>query len=70
VYLVGKGYTDAPVAEGDQLAVEITDTGGEGDGIARVEGFTIFVAGADEGEEIEVSVTDVKPNFAFAERVD
>ncbi len=70
VYLVGKGYTDAPVAEGDQLAVEITDTGGEGDGIARVEGFTIFVAGADEGEAIEVSVTDVKPNFAFAERVD
>ncbi|NHX35244.1 MULTISPECIES: 23S rRNA (uridine(2552)-2'-O)-methyltransferase [Halolamina] len=70
VYLVAKGYTDAPVAEGDRLTVEISDTGGEGDGIARVEGFTVFVSGAEEGEEIEVSVTDVKPNFAFAERVD
>ncbi len=70
VYLVAKGYTTAPVSEGDQLTVEITGTGGEGDGIAKVDGFTVFVSGADEGEELEVSVTDVKPNFAFAERLD
>ena len=70
VYLVAKGYTTAPVSEGDQLTVEITGTGEEGDGIAKVEGFTVFVSDADEGEEIEVSVTDVKPNFAFAERLD
>jgi len=70
VFLVGKGYTTAPVSEGDQLTVEITDTGEEGDGIAKVEAFTVFVSGADEGEKVEVSITDVKPNFAFAERVD
>ena len=70
IYLVAKGYTTAPVAEGDQLTVEITDTGEEGDGIAKVESFTVFVAGADEGEDVEVTITDVKPNFAFAERVD
>jgi 23S rRNA (uridine2552-2'-O)-methyltransferase len=70
VYLVGKGYTDTPVAEGDRLTVEITDTGEEGDGIAKVEGYTLFVGGADEGEVVEVTVTDLKPNFGFAERVD
>ena len=70
IYLVAKGYTTAPVAEGDQLTVEITDTGEEGDGIAKVESFTVFVAGAEEGEDVEVRITDVKPNFAFAERVD
>jgi len=70
VYLVGKGFTRAPVAEGDRLTVEITDTGEEGDGIAKVEGYTLFVGGADVGEEIEVTVTDLKPNFGFAERVD
>jgi 23S rRNA (uridine2552-2'-O)-methyltransferase len=70
VYLVAKGYTTAPLSEGDQLTVEITSTGEEGDGIAKVDGFTVFVSGADEGEELEVSVTDVKPNFAFAERLD
>jgi 23S rRNA (uridine2552-2'-O)-methyltransferase len=70
VYLVGKGYTTAPISAGDQLTVEITDTGSEGDGIAKVEEFTLFVSGADEGEEVDVAVTDVKPNFGFAERVD
>ncbi|MFW5939203.1 MAG: SAM-dependent methyltransferase [Halolamina sp.] len=70
VYLVGKGYTTAPVAAGETLTVEIVDTGDEGDGIAKIEEYTIFVAGADVGEQIEVSITDVKPTFAFAERVD
>jgi len=70
VYLIGKGYTTAPVSEGDQLSVDITDTGSEGDGIATVEAFTLFVPGADEGEQVEVAVTDVKPTFGFAERVD
>jgi 23S rRNA (uridine2552-2'-O)-methyltransferase len=70
VYLIGKGHTTAPISKGDRFTVEITDTGSEGDGIAKVDEFTLFVAGAQEGEEIEVSVTDVKPTFGFAERVD
>jgi 23S rRNA (uridine2552-2'-O)-methyltransferase len=70
VYLVGKGYTDVPVTEGDTLTVDITDTGGEGDGIAKVEGYTLFVSGTEKGETVEVTVTDVKPKFGFAERVD
>jgi 23S rRNA (uridine2552-2'-O)-methyltransferase len=70
VYLVGKGYTTAPVSEGETLTVDIVDTGDEGDGIAKVDEFTVFVGGADEGETVEVSITDVKPNFAFAERLD
>jgi 23S rRNA (uridine2552-2'-O)-methyltransferase len=70
VYLVGKGFTTAPVTEGDELTVEITDTGEEGDGIAKVEQFTVFVADAEKGEEIDIEITDVKPNFAFAERLD
>ncbi|MFB6087130.1 MAG: SAM-dependent methyltransferase [Haloarculaceae archaeon] len=70
LYLVAKNRITAPVAAGDRLTVDVTDTGEEGDGIARVEGFTVFVAGADEGETVEVSITDVKPRFAFAERLD
>jgi len=70
LYLVAKGYLTAPVAAGDELTVEITDEGREGDGIARVEGFTVFVADADVGEEVEIRIEDVKPRFAFAERLD
>ena len=70
LYLVGKGRVTAPVAEGDRLEVDIEDEGEEGDGIAKVEGYTLFVPGADAGETVEVRVTDLKPRFGFAERVD
>ncbi len=70
VYLVGKGFLTAPVAAGDELEVDIVDTGSEGDGIARVEGFTVFVSGASEGETVRVRISDVKPKFAFADPVE
>jgi 23S rRNA (uridine2552-2'-O)-methyltransferase len=59
----------APVEEGDRIEVEIIDEGSEGDGVAKVETYTLFVPGADEGETVEVEVTEVKPRFGFAELV-
>ena len=70
LYLVGKGRMTAPVEPGDELVVAITDTGDEGDGIAKVEEYTLFVRNADEGEEVAVRVEDVKPRFGFAARLD
>jgi 23S rRNA (uridine2552-2'-O)-methyltransferase len=70
LFLVGKGRLTAPVAAGDRLEVDVVDEGDEGDGIAKVDGYTLFVAGADAGETVEVRVTDVKPRFGFAELVD
>ena len=70
LYLVGKGRMTAPVEPGDELVVAITDTGDEGDGIAKVEEYTLFVRNADEGEEVAVRVEDVKPRFGFADRLD
>ncbi|WP_096393949.1 23S rRNA (uridine(2552)-2'-O)-methyltransferase [Halorubrum trapanicum] len=69
VYLVAKGYTTSPVAEGDRVEVTVEEEGDEGDGIAYVEGYTLFVDG-DVGETLTVEVTDVKPRFGFAEPVD
>ncbi|PSP39303.1 23S rRNA (uridine(2552)-2'-O)-methyltransferase, partial [Halobacteriales archaeon QH_2_66_30] len=70
LYLVAKNRLTAPVREGDVLAVEIEDIGDEGDGIARVEGFTLFVSGVEEGETLEVRVDDVKPRYGFAQPVE
>ena len=70
LFLVGKRRLTAPVAAGDRLKVDVVDEGDEGDGIAKVDGYTLFVAGADAGETVEVRVTDVKPRFGFAELVD
>ena len=69
LYLVGKNYLTAPVRAGDELTVEIEDVGSEGDGVAKVEGFTLFVPDTEAGETVEVRVTDVKPRFGFAERL-
>jgi 23S rRNA (uridine2552-2'-O)-methyltransferase len=70
LFLVAKGRLTAPVREGDRLEVDIEDVGREGDGIAKVDGYTLFVPGAEEGETLEVRVDDLKPRFGFAERVD
>jgi 23S rRNA (uridine2552-2'-O)-methyltransferase len=70
LYLVAKGYLTAPVAAGDELTVAVVDRGDEGDGIARVEGFTVFVPGAGPGDRVDVRIDEVKPRFAFAERLD
>jgi 23S rRNA (uridine2552-2'-O)-methyltransferase len=67
LYLVAKGFLTAPVREGDQLEVTIEDVGSEGDGIAKVDGYTLFVAGAETGDTLTVRVDDVKPNFGFAQ---
>ncbi|NEU55363.1 SAM-dependent methyltransferase [Halorussus sp. MSC15.2] len=69
VYLVGKGRMTAPVEAGDVVEVEIVDEGSEGDGVAKVEEYTLFVSGTEQGETVEVEVTEVKPRFGFAEPV-
>ena len=58
---------DKPVSEGDVVEVEIDDLGSKGDGIARVEGFVVFVPGGEVGETYDVEVTSVGNKFAFAE---
>ncbi|MFC7018625.1 MULTISPECIES: RlmE family RNA methyltransferase [Haloarcula] len=70
LYLVAKNRLTAPVREGDVVEVTIEDVGAEGDGIAKVENFTVFVSGAADGETLAVRVDDVKPRYAFAEPVE
>src|SRR6056297_2867055 len=70
IYFIGKGRLTASVRPGDELEVEITDVGSEGDGIASVDGYRLFVSGAEDGETVAVRVEDVKPNFGFAQRLD
>jgi 23S rRNA (uridine2552-2'-O)-methyltransferase len=70
VYLVAKGLNTAPVAAGDRVEVTVEELGDEGDGIAYVEGYSLFVPDADVGDTATVEVDEAKPRFGFAERVD
>ncbi|WP_254861555.1 23S rRNA (uridine(2552)-2'-O)-methyltransferase [Halovivax gelatinilyticus] len=70
LYVLGIDRLTAPVRVGDELDVEIVDAGSEGDGIAAVDGFRLFVPDAEPGESVRIRVEDVKPTFGFAERLD
>jgi 23S rRNA (uridine2552-2'-O)-methyltransferase len=70
LYMVAKGRLTATVRAGDRLEVAIEGVGDEGDGLAKVDGYTLFVPDAEPGETVEIEVVDVKPRFGFGERVD
>jgi predicted RNA-binding protein with TRAM domain len=58
-----------PVSVGDTVDVLIEGQGGQGDGIAKIESFVVFVKGARRGERCSVKITDVKRTFATGEKV-
>ncbi|MBW9221633.1 TRAM domain-containing protein [Methanothermococcus sp. SCGC AD-155-C09] len=60
---------NVPVVEGKEYDVTIEDVGRGGDGIARIEGFVIFVPNTTKGETLTIKITSVKEKFAFAERL-
>jgi predicted RNA-binding protein with TRAM domain len=60
----------APVNEGEEYDVKIEDTGRDGDGITKIEGFVIFVSGAKVGDEVKIRITSTRRNFALAEVVE
>lgn len=46
--------------------VEIEDIGSEGEGIGKIEGFSLFVKDALPGDRAKVRLTKVKKNYAYA----
>ena len=58
-----------PVKEGNTYTVKIESTGREGDGIAKIDGFVIFIPGAKVGEEIDVKINKVTRRVGFGEVV-
>ena len=58
-----------PVETGKEYDVQIVELARQGDGIARVQGFVIFVKGARVGDKIKVRITNVGARFATAEKV-
>jgi predicted RNA-binding protein with TRAM domain len=56
-----------PVKVGDEVEVKIEAVASKGDGIAKKDGFVIFIKGAKEGETVKVRITEVKERFAVGE---
>jgi predicted RNA-binding protein with TRAM domain len=66
----GRGFGGPkPVEEGKEYDVEVTEVSQKGDGIARIQGFVIFVKGGRVGEKVKVRITSIGARFAIAEKV-
>ena len=54
------------VKKNDELIVDIIDYGANGEGIAKINGYTIFVLGALKGEKCKIHILKVLKTHAFA----
>lgn len=58
-----------PVKVGDEIEVEIESVGAKGDGIAKKDGFVIFVPGVQRGDTVKIRIAELKTSFAIGEKV-
>jgi predicted RNA-binding protein with TRAM domain len=70
VFMFKEESRSIPVEEGGVYDVTIQDIARQGDGIARIEGFVVFVPNTSVGDEVQIKVERVLPKFAFASVVE
>ncbi|MCI8411492.1 MAG: 23S rRNA (uracil(1939)-C(5))-methyltransferase RlmD [Clostridia bacterium] len=58
------------VEKNKEYIVDIIDNGYEGEGIAKIEGFTIFIPGAIKGEKIKILIVKVLTSHAFGKMLE
>ena len=55
----GKELKNIPVQKNKEYIVNIIDNGFEGEGIAKIEDYTIFIPGAIKGEKVKILILKV-----------
>jgi predicted RNA-binding protein with TRAM domain len=59
-----------PVEAGKEYDVQITEISRKGEGIARIQGFVIFVKDGKVGQNAKIRIMQVGNRFATAEIID
>ncbi len=54
-----------PVKKNEDYIMTIDNMGYEGEGVGKIDNFTVFVAGAIIGEVVKIKIVKVSKNFAF-----
>jgi predicted RNA-binding protein with TRAM domain len=65
----GKGFKRCPVELGEEVEVEITELSAKGEGIAKNQGYVIYVADTKPGDHIKVKITRITDKAANAQVV-
>ena len=67
---VNRRANKMPVKKNETYIVEIIDNGYEGEGIAKIEGFTIFIPNAIKGEKVKILIVKVLSSHAFGKIIE
>ncbi len=59
-----------PIEKNEEYIIDITGLGFEGEGVGRIENFTIFVEGALLGEQVRIKIVKVNKDFAFGKLIE
>ena len=58
------------IQKNEEYVVEIIDNGYEGEGIAKIDDFTIFVQGAIQGEKVKIVIVKVLKSYAYGKIIE
>ncbi len=61
---------EIPIKKNEEYIVDIIDYGADGEGIAKIDGYTIFVIGALKNEKCKIHITKVLTTHAFAKVIE
>ena len=61
---------DIPVKKNQEYEVDIIDNGFEGEGIAKIDNYTIFIPGAIKGERIKILIVKVLSSYAYGKIIE
>lgn len=59
-----------PVSMGDEVDVEIEGLSKRGEGVARIQGYVIFIPNTKPGDKVRIRITSIKPSFATGEVIE
>ena len=59
-----------PVEKNEEYIVEISSLGFEGEGIAKIDNYAIFIKDALVGEKVKIKIVKVKKNFAYGKLIE
>ncbi len=61
---------EKPVKVGEELDVTVSEISRRGDGVARIQGFVIFIPNTKQGTQAKIRIKEIRPNFATAEVIE
>jgi predicted RNA-binding protein with TRAM domain len=57
------------IQAGQEFEVSVDALGHNGDGMVKIEGYTVFIKNTQVGDKVRVKITKVKETIAFADRL-